>query len=150
MFSLAMAPAPFCSSPPPTAKAFSILSTISTARAAIISTCQAAARSIRLPTKPSTRNMHVCPSGWLTGFQIRRSPHGRTSHDAARTQRFTKDDLTLVVPHQANLRIIRAMQERLGRRRSKSWSTSIATEIPLAAPFPLASVTPSGRQTKKR
>ena len=33
---------------------------------------------------------------------------------------FTSRDLTLVVPHQANLRIIRAMQERLGVDDSKS------------------------------
>ena len=32
---------------------------------------------------------------------------------------FTSDDLALVVPHQANLRIIRAMQERLGLEDSK-------------------------------
>src|SRR2546430_13076006 len=32
---------------------------------------------------------------------------------------FTKDDLQLVVPHQANLRIIQAMQERLGVDDSK-------------------------------
>jgi len=32
---------------------------------------------------------------------------------------FTSDDLALVVPHQANLRIIRAMQERLGVEDSK-------------------------------
>jgi 3-oxoacyl-[acyl-carrier-protein] synthase III len=32
---------------------------------------------------------------------------------------FTSDDLTLVVPHQANLRIIRAMQQRLGVEDSK-------------------------------
>jgi 3-oxoacyl-[acyl-carrier-protein] synthase-3 len=32
---------------------------------------------------------------------------------------FTKDDLTLLVPHQANLRIIRAAQERLGVEDSK-------------------------------
>jgi len=32
---------------------------------------------------------------------------------------FTSDDLALVVPHQANLRIIRAMQERLGVDDSK-------------------------------
>lgn len=32
---------------------------------------------------------------------------------------FTGDDLALVVPHQANLRIIRAMQERLGLPDSK-------------------------------
>src|SRR5207245_10227229 len=32
---------------------------------------------------------------------------------------FTKDDLALLVPHQANLRIIRATQERLGLDDSK-------------------------------
>jgi len=32
---------------------------------------------------------------------------------------FTSDDLALVVPHQANLRIIRAMQQRLGVDDSK-------------------------------
>jgi 3-oxoacyl-[acyl-carrier-protein] synthase-3 len=32
---------------------------------------------------------------------------------------FTSDDLSLVVPHQANLRIIRAMQQRLGVDDSK-------------------------------
>jgi 3-oxoacyl-[acyl-carrier-protein] synthase-3 len=32
---------------------------------------------------------------------------------------FRSDDLALVVPHQANLRIIRAMQERLGVEDSK-------------------------------
>jgi 3-oxoacyl-[acyl-carrier-protein] synthase-3 len=32
---------------------------------------------------------------------------------------FSKDDLALVVPHQANLRIIRATQERLGIDDSK-------------------------------
>jgi len=32
---------------------------------------------------------------------------------------FTKDDLKLLVPHQANLRIIRATQERLGVDDSK-------------------------------
>ena len=37
----------------------------------------------------------------------------------AGAQRFTSDDLALVVPHQANLRIIRAMQERLGLPDSK-------------------------------
>ncbi len=34
-----------------------------------------------------------------------------------RNNGFTSKDLALVVPHQANMRIIRAMQERLGCRR---------------------------------
>jgi len=50
---------------------------------------------------------------------------------------FTKDDLALVVPHQANLRIIRAMQERLGLEDSKvlvnidRYGNTTAATIPL-------------------
>jgi 3-oxoacyl-[acyl-carrier-protein] synthase-3 len=50
---------------------------------------------------------------------------------------FTKDDLALVVPHQANLRIIRAMQERLGLDDSKvlvnidRYGNTTAATIPL-------------------
>jgi 3-oxoacyl-[acyl-carrier-protein] synthase-3 len=51
---------------------------------------------------------------------------------------FTKDDLTLLVPHQANLRIIRATQERLGVDDSKvmvnidRYGNTTAGTIPLA------------------
>ncbi|HVB32820.1 MAG TPA: beta-ketoacyl-ACP synthase III [Patescibacteria group bacterium] len=51
---------------------------------------------------------------------------------------FTGDDLALVVPHQANLRIIRAMQERLGLPDSKvmvnieRYGNTTAGTIPLA------------------
>ena len=50
---------------------------------------------------------------------------------------YTKDDLALVVPHQANLRIIRAMQERLGVDDSKvmvnidRYGNTTAATIPL-------------------
>ena len=50
---------------------------------------------------------------------------------------FTKDDLTLLVPHQANLRIIRATQERLGIEDSKvmvnidRFGNTTAATIPL-------------------
>jgi 3-oxoacyl-[acyl-carrier-protein] synthase-3 len=50
---------------------------------------------------------------------------------------FTKEDLTLVVPHQANLRIIRAMQERLGVDDSKvmvnidRYGNTTAATVPL-------------------
>src|SRR5258708_24103724 len=50
---------------------------------------------------------------------------------------FTKDDLKLLVPHQANLRIIRAMQERLGLDDSKvmvnidRYGNTTAATIPL-------------------
>ena len=50
---------------------------------------------------------------------------------------FSKNDLTLVVPHQANLRIIRAMQERMGLDDSKvlvnidRYGNTTAATIPL-------------------
>src|SRR5437879_12831673 len=50
---------------------------------------------------------------------------------------FTKDDLALLVPHQANLRIIRATQERLGLDDSKvmvnidKYGNTTAGTIPL-------------------
>lgn len=51
---------------------------------------------------------------------------------------FTSRDLALVIPHQANLRIIRAMQERLGVDDSKivvnidRFGNTTAATIPLA------------------
>src|SRR2546430_10701753 len=53
---------------------------------------------------------------------------------------FTKDDLQLLVPHQANLRIIRATQERLGVEDSKvmvnidRYGNTTAGPIPLGLP----------------
>jgi 3-oxoacyl-[acyl-carrier-protein] synthase-3 len=63
---------------------------------------------------------------------------------------FTSDDLALVVPHQANLRIIRAMQERLGVDESKvmvnidRYGNTTAATIPLG----LVDAIESGRLRK--
>jgi 3-oxoacyl-[acyl-carrier-protein] synthase-3 len=73
---------------------------------------------------PSTRetvekNMHVVHQDGSQVFKyaVRRMAELATS--LLQRNGFTSDDLTLVVPHQANLRIIRAMQERLGVEDSK-------------------------------
>jgi 3-oxoacyl-[acyl-carrier-protein] synthase-3 len=73
---------------------------------------------------PSTRetvekNMHVVHQDGSQVFKyaVRRMADLATS--LLQRNGFTSDDLTLVVPHQANLRIIRAMQERLGVEDSK-------------------------------
>ena len=73
---------------------------------------------------PSTRetvekNMHVVHQD---GAQVFKYAVRRMAELAAcllKRNGFTSEDLTLVVPHQANLRIIRAMQERLGVDDSK-------------------------------
>ena len=73
---------------------------------------------------PSTRetvekNMHVVHQD---GSQVFKYAVRRMAELAAcllKRNGFTSEDLTLIVPHQANLRIIRAMQERLGVDDSK-------------------------------
>src|SRR5882757_9422878 len=73
---------------------------------------------------PSTRetveqNMHVVHQD---GSQVFKYAVRRMAELAAcllKRNGFTSDDLALVIPHQANLRIIRAMQERLGVDDSK-------------------------------
>src|SRR5450755_1684866 len=73
---------------------------------------------------PSTRetvekNMHVVHQ---EGSQVFKYAVRRMAELAAcllKRNGFTSDDLALVIPHQANLRIIRAMQERLGVSDSK-------------------------------
>src|SRR5277367_578262 len=60
------------------------------------------------------KNMHVVHQ---EGSQVFKYAARRMAEMAAKLLErngFTKDDLTLLVPHQANLRIIRAAQERLG------------------------------------
>jgi 3-oxoacyl-[acyl-carrier-protein] synthase-3 len=64
-------------------------------------------------------NMHVVHQ---EGSQVFKYAVRRMAEMAAHLlekNRFTSEDLALVVPHQANLRIIRAMQERLGVDDSK-------------------------------
>jgi len=64
-------------------------------------------------TKRSTK--HACStSGRFASVQVCRAPYGGVGGVPSGTHGFTSDDLALVVPHQANLRIIRAMQQRLG------------------------------------
>src|ERR1700728_3089184 len=73
---------------------------------------------------PSTRetvekNMHVVHQD---GSQVFKYAVRRMAELAAcllKRNGFTSEDLALVIPHQANLRIIRAMQERLGVNDSK-------------------------------
>jgi 3-oxoacyl-[acyl-carrier-protein] synthase III len=65
------------------------------------------------------KNMHVVHQ---EGSQVFKYAVRRMAELAAcllERNGFTSDDLTLVVPHQANLRIIRAMQQRLGVDDSK-------------------------------
>jgi 3-oxoacyl-[acyl-carrier-protein] synthase III len=65
------------------------------------------------------KNMHVVHQD---GSQVFKYAVRRMAELAAcliERNGFTSDDLTLVVPHQANLRIIRAMQQRLGVDDSK-------------------------------
>ena len=65
------------------------------------------------------KNMHVVHQ---EGSQVFKYAVRRMAELAAcllERNGFTSDDLALVVPHQANLRIIRAMQERLGLEDSK-------------------------------
>ncbi len=65
------------------------------------------------------KNMHVVHQD---GSQVFKYAVRRMAELAAcllQRNGFTSDDLALVVPHQANLRIIRAMQERLGVDDSK-------------------------------
>ncbi len=68
-------------------------------------------------------------------YAVRRMAH--MAAEILERNGFTKDDLVLVVPHQANLRIIRAMQERLGVDDSKvmvnidRYANTTAGTIPL-------------------
>jgi 3-oxoacyl-[acyl-carrier-protein] synthase III len=65
------------------------------------------------------KNMHVVhqDGGQVFKYAVRRMAELATS--LLERNGFTSEDLALVVPHQANLRIIRAMQQRLGIDDSK-------------------------------
>jgi 3-oxoacyl-[acyl-carrier-protein] synthase III len=73
---------------------------------------------------PSTRetvekNMHVVHQDGSQVFKYAVRRMAELATCLLQRNGFTSDDLALVVPHQANLRIIRAMQERLGVEDSK-------------------------------
>ena len=76
--------------------------------------------SLHPPTHETIdKNMHVVHQ---EGSQVFKYAVRRMAELAAcllERNGFTSDDLALVVPHQANLRIIRAMQQRLGVDDSK-------------------------------
>jgi 3-oxoacyl-[acyl-carrier-protein] synthase III len=68
---------------------------------------------------PSTRetvekNMHVVHQDGSQVFKYAVRRMAELATELLERNGFTSDDLKLVVPHQANLRIIRAMQQRLG------------------------------------
>jgi 3-oxoacyl-[acyl-carrier-protein] synthase III len=65
------------------------------------------------------KNMHVVHQEGSQVFKYAVRRMAEISVDLLKRNGFTSDDLALVVPHQANLRIIRAMQERLGVEDSK-------------------------------
>ncbi|MBV9884985.1 MAG: ketoacyl-ACP synthase III [Acidobacteria bacterium] len=65
------------------------------------------------------KNMHVVHQDGSQVFKYAVRRMAELAADLLRRNGFTGDDLALVVPHQANLRIIRAMQERLGVDDSK-------------------------------
>src|ERR1700693_876996 len=73
---------------------------------------------------PSTRetvekNMHVVHQDGSQVFKYAVRRMAELATCLLKRNGFTSDDLALVIPHQANLRIIRAMQERLGVDDSK-------------------------------
>ncbi len=65
------------------------------------------------------KNMHVVHQDGSQVFKYAVRRMAELAADLLQRNGFTGDDLALVVPHQANLRIIRAMQERLGVGDSK-------------------------------
>src|ERR1700724_538107 len=65
------------------------------------------------------QNMHVVHQEGSQVFKYAVRRMAELAQCLLKRNGFTKDDLALVVPHQANLRIIRAMQERLGVDDSK-------------------------------
>jgi 3-oxoacyl-[acyl-carrier-protein] synthase-3 len=75
----------------------------------------------RHPSSPETlaKNMHVVHQEGSQVFKYAVRRMAETASCLLERNGFTGDDLALVVPHQANLRIIRSMQERLGIPDSK-------------------------------
>ena len=65
------------------------------------------------------KNMHVVHQEGSQVFKYAVRRMAETAANLLERNHFTSNDLALVVPHQANLRIIRATQERLGVDDSK-------------------------------
>jgi 3-oxoacyl-[acyl-carrier-protein] synthase III len=83
------------------------------------------------------KNMHVVHQEGSQVFKYAARRMADMSAKLLERNGFTKDDLALLVPHQANLRIIRAAQERLGVDDSKvmanidRYANTTAATIPL-------------------
>jgi 3-oxoacyl-[acyl-carrier-protein] synthase III len=83
------------------------------------------------------KNMHVVHQEGSQVFKYAARRMAEMSAKLLERNGYTKDDLTLLVPHQANLRIIRAAQERLGVDDSKvmanidRYANTTAATIPL-------------------
>jgi 3-oxoacyl-[acyl-carrier-protein] synthase-3 len=76
--------------------------------------------SLHPPTHETVdQNMHVVHQEGSQVFKYAVRRMAELAVTLLKRNGFTSDDLALVVPHQANLRIIRAMQERLGVDDSK-------------------------------
>jgi len=76
--------------------------------------------SLHPPTHDTVdKNMHVVHQEGSQVFKYAVRRMAELAVNLLERNGFKSDDLTLVVPHQANLRIIRAMQERLGVDDSK-------------------------------
>jgi 3-oxoacyl-[acyl-carrier-protein] synthase-3 len=76
--------------------------------------------SLHPPTHETVdKNMHVVHQEGSQVFKYAVRRMAELAVNLLERNGFTSDDLALVVPHQANLRIIRAMQERLGVDDSK-------------------------------
>jgi 3-oxoacyl-[acyl-carrier-protein] synthase-3 len=83
------------------------------------------------------KNMHVVHQEGSQVFKYAARRMAEMATTLLERNGFTKDDLALLVPHQANLRIIRAAQERLGVEDSKvmvnidRYANTTAATIPL-------------------
>jgi 3-oxoacyl-[acyl-carrier-protein] synthase-3 len=76
--------------------------------------------SLNPPTHETVdKNMHVVHQDGSQVFKYAVRRMAEISNTLLERNKFTRDDLALLVPHQANLRIIRATQERLGVDDSK-------------------------------
>lgn len=95
--------------------------------------------SLNPPTHETVdKNMHVVHQEGSQVFKYAVRRMSELSVNLLERNHFSKDDLALLVPHQANLRIIRATQERLGVDDSKVmvnidvYGNTTAGTIPLA------------------
>ena len=100
-------------------RAFSIFITISTGPAGSSCSCPAAARCTRRRTKPWTRRCTASIKSARRCSSMRCGGWRSWPASLLESNGYSTRDVKIVVPHQANLRIIRAMQERLGVDDSK-------------------------------